>query len=67
MIDSTLAEGGHSSRDAAVANPVSFVFNRGALPFSSQGRIGRFKRNVETKAAVTVIALAQTFETISPA
>ena len=54
MIDSTLTEGGHSSRDAAVANPLSFGSNRGALPLSSQGRIGRLKRNLETKAAVTV-------------
>lgn len=54
MIDSTLVEGGHSSQDAAVANPLSFVSNRGALPLSSQGRIGRLKRNLETKAAVTV-------------
>jgi hypothetical protein len=54
MIDSRLVEGGHSSQDAAVANPLSFVSNRGALPLSRQGRIGRLKRNLETKAAVTV-------------
>jgi hypothetical protein len=58
MIDSTLVEGGHSSQDAAVTNPLSFVAHRGALSLSSQVRIGRLKRNLETKAAVTVITLA---------
>ena len=58
MMDSTLVGGGHSSQNAAVANPLSFVSNRGALPLSSQGRIGRLKRHLETKAAVTVFASA---------
>ena len=59
MIDSTLVEGGHSSQDAAVSNPLSFVSNRGALPLSSQGRIGRFKRSWKQKRRLRYAPVAR--------